>query len=138
MVNVEAFSAPLLTAGLLAIAGCGQAPALSVTPVGSGDPGQSNDSSLAAPLISGTVSWVDGQHVWTDYAYDDRGRTATALYEDAPLSNGIVAKLESVSSVTLDVARMGIDTGEAIRIDADSDGDSRPRDRKSTRLNSSH
>src|SRR3546814_17380543 len=121
MVNVEAFSAPLLTAGLLAIAGCGQSTALSVTPVGSGDPGQSNDSSLAAPLISGTVSWVDGQHVWTDYAYDDRGRTATALYEDAPLSNGIVAKIESVSSVTLDVARMGIDTGEASPLAADSE-----------------
>src|SRR3546814_12518354 len=104
MVNVEAFSAPLLTAGLLAIAGCGQSTALSVTPVGSGDPGQSNDSSLAAPLISGTVSWVDGQHVWTDYAYADRGRTATAPYEAAPLSNGLDAKIERVSAVPLTVS----------------------------------
>lgn len=29
------------------------------------------------PLISGTTSLVDGAHVWTDYAYDDRGTTPT-------------------------------------------------------------
>src|SRR4051794_38110307 len=28
------------------------------------------------PLISGATSLVDGVHVWTDYAYDDRGTSA--------------------------------------------------------------
>jgi pimeloyl-ACP methyl ester carboxylesterase len=47
---------------------------------GGGQPGQPGESVLEAPLISGTESWVNGRHVWTDYAYDDRGRNPSAPY----------------------------------------------------------
>jgi hypothetical protein len=34
---------------------------------------------LGGPLISGTTAYVSGTHVWTDYAYDDRGENSNAI-----------------------------------------------------------
>jgi hypothetical protein len=35
---------------------------------------------LGGPLISGTTQLVSGTHVWTDYAYDDRGANTNAIF----------------------------------------------------------
>ena len=35
---------------------------------------------LGGPLISGTTALVSGTHVWTDYAYDDRGENTNAVF----------------------------------------------------------
>jgi hypothetical protein len=35
---------------------------------------------LGGPLISGTTAYVAGTHVWTDYAYDDRGKNSNAVF----------------------------------------------------------
>src|SRR5882672_1872577 len=35
---------------------------------------------LGGPLISGTTAYVAGTHVWTDYAYDDRGANTNAIF----------------------------------------------------------
>jgi hypothetical protein len=103
-VNTKAIVAALLTAGLLAVAGCGQSTAVAVTPAGSGEPGDSSESSPAAPLISGTVSWVDGRHVWTDYAYDDRGRTAAALYP-----SGVYRSAQTANAADLIQLQLALD-----------------------------
>lgn len=34
---------------------------------------------LGGPLISGTTAYVAGTHVWTDYAYDDRGANTNGV-----------------------------------------------------------
>ena len=35
---------------------------------------------LGGPLISGTTAYVSGTHVWTDYAYDDRGENTNLVF----------------------------------------------------------
>src|SRR5258706_10547920 len=35
---------------------------------------------LGGPLISGTSALVAGTHVWTDYAYDDRGSNTNLVF----------------------------------------------------------
>ena len=43
---------------------------------------QTADAPTLGPLISGAASLVAGTHVWTDYAYDDRGPDASTASTD--------------------------------------------------------
>jgi pimeloyl-ACP methyl ester carboxylesterase len=70
--------------GLVALM-TGLVPAHAAVPSGSG----SSDPTLG-PLVAGTASYVEGFHVWTDYAYDDSGPGGSASY---PLEPGNLADL---------------------------------------------
>jgi pimeloyl-ACP methyl ester carboxylesterase len=63
----------------------------------------------------------DNPDIQTNDIWSVLGQAWTA-FEDAPLSNGMIVNLTSVESVTLDVARMGLDVDEAIAIESSSDG----------------
>src|SRR5262249_27324071 len=80
------------------------------------------------PLISGTVARLAGTHVWTDYAYDDRGTTPNAAgsypaeagshageliqLQLPPGSDGVrvTAVLETLKDAAVPSLGVGIDT----------------------------
>ena len=55
------------------------ATALSVLPTRAAPPGPAPGDPELGPLIAGATSYIGGTHVWTDYAYDDRGPNTNVL-----------------------------------------------------------
>ena len=74
---------PVLTRRTKAIAVCAAAVAALGAPIarGAGPAAPPAEPTMGA-LISGTVSVLHGTHVWTDYAYDDRGPDASTASSD--------------------------------------------------------
>lgn len=97
---MKAIFGGLLLATLTALGGCGSSTAVTTNAAGS------DATPRAAPLISGTTSWVDGRHVWTDYAYDDRGRDAAALYP-----SGVYRAAQTANAADLIQLQLALDNG---------------------------
>ena len=62
-------------------------------------------SPTRGPLISGTASWIDGTHAWTDYAYDDRGTTPAASYPGRIYPSDATANAADLIQLQLGLAR---------------------------------
>jgi hypothetical protein len=90
----------LLAAALLALAACGSSDA-------PGPSGPEPTGPTLGPLISGSVSWVDGRHVWTDYAYDDRGSQPAAAYP-----GGIYAASQQANGADLIQLQLALDDAQ--------------------------
>lgn len=98
--NGPTFVSGLLLLAPTVLAGCGRSTTVATNPA------DSDTTPRAAPLIAGTTSWIDGRHVWTDYAYDDRGRNAAARYP-----SGVYRSAQTANAADLIQLQLALDDG---------------------------